>query len=203
MRTWALCALRAVIACESLGANGAAVAFEKAYVVRSLLNNRGSYREDAVIARVIHELNEMIARDPSDEVRPNAVMDELVERIGAGDLDDSLDEMLATLRTSANDYDRHTFDCIEVDLALKRHRFDEAFAGIDELVLRPLHQTHGARPLSRGLVNIYRTLEKMIAAGIGPVEEMRLKSSQVHARADELHQQIISHDADGLYAQPR
>ena len=198
MRTWALCALRAVIACESLGTNGAAVAFEKAYVVRSLLNNRASYREDAVIARVIHELNEMIARDPSDEVRPNAVMDELVKRIDAGDLDDSLDEMLATLRTSANDYDRHTFDCIEVDLALKRHRFDEAFAGIDELLVRPLHQTHGARPLSRGLVNIYRTLEKMIAAGIGPVEEMRLKSSQVHARAEELHQQIISQDAEGL-----
>jgi hypothetical protein len=48
------------------------------------------------------------------------------------------------------------------------------------------------------LVNIYRTLVKMIAAGIGQLEEMRLKSSQVHARAEELHQQIISQDADGL-----
>jgi hypothetical protein len=60
------------------------------------------------------------------------------------------------------------------------------------LVVRPLHKTHGARPLSRGLVNIYRTLETMIAAGIGPVEEMQPKSSRVLARAEELHQQIVS-----------
>ena len=76
MRPWALFALRAIIACESMSANGAAAAFEKAYLVRSSLNNREPYRHDAVVARVIHELDEMIARDPSDEVRPNAVMDE-------------------------------------------------------------------------------------------------------------------------------
>jgi hypothetical protein len=149
-----------------------------------------------VIARVIHELDEMVARDPSDELRPNAVLDELVKQIDAGDLGDSVDERLAILRTAANDYDKHTFDCIEVDIALQRRQFDDAFRGIDELVARPLHQTHGARPLSRGLVNIYRTLEKMITAGIGPVEEMRLKSSRVFERAEELHQQIISQDAD-------
>jgi hypothetical protein len=38
----------------------------------------------------------------------------------------------------------------------------------------------------------------MIAVGIGPVQEMQLKSSRVRARAEELHQQIISQDADGL-----
>lgn len=178
MRFWALCALRAVIACDSLGTNGAPIAFEKAYLVRSALNNRASYRDDAVIAGVIHEFDEMIARDPSDEVRPNTVMDELVARIEAGDLGDELDGMLETLRGSANDYDRHTFDCVEVDLALKRHRFDEAFVGVEELLARPLHETHGARPLSRGLVNIHRTFEKMIEAGIGPVEEMRPKSTR-------------------------
>ncbi|MEZ0351111.1 hypothetical protein [Mycobacterium sp. pR1184] len=194
MRFWALCTLRAVIACESLGTNGVAIAFEKAYLVRSALNIRASYRDDAVIARVIHEFDEMIARDPSDEVRPNVVMDELVARIDAGDVGDALDGMLETLRASANDYDRHTFDCVEVDLALKRRRFDEAFAGVEELLVRPLHETHGARPLSRGLVNIHRTLDKMIAAGIGPVEEMRLKSTRVRARAEELHEQIISQD---------
>lgn len=198
MRPWALFALRAVIACESLNAKGAALAFEKAYLVRSSLNGRSQYREDAVIARVIHELDEMITRDPSDELRPNAVMDELVEQIDAGDLGASVDERLATLRTAANDYDKHTFDCIEVDIALQRRQFDEAFKGIDELVTRPLHQTHGARPLSVGLVHIYRTLENMIAVGIGPVEEMQLKSSRVRARAEELHQQIISQDTDGL-----
>jgi hypothetical protein len=107
-----------------------------------------------------------------------------------------LDESLATLRAAANDYDRHTFDCMEVDIALQRRQFDEAFRGIDELVARPLHQTHGARPLSRGLVNIHRTLEKMIAASIGPVEEMRLKSSRVVTRAEELHQQIINQGDD-------
>ncbi|MCH9736822.1 MAG: hypothetical protein K0U78_20100 [Actinomycetia bacterium] len=198
MRFWALCALRAVIACESLGTNGVPMAFEKAYLLRSALNIRASYRGDAVIARVIHEFNEMIARDPNDEVRPNAVMDELVERIDAGDVGDALDGMLETLRTSANDYDRHTFDCIEVDLALKRLRFDEAFAGVEELLVRPLHETHGARPLSRGLVSIHRTLEKMIAAGIGPVEGMRLKSIQVRARAEELYEQINSQDGLNL-----
>jgi hypothetical protein len=197
MRPWALFALRAVIACESLSARGAALAFEKAYLVRSSLNARTQYREDAVIARVIHELDEMIARDPSDELRPNAVMDELVKQIEAGDLGTSVDERLATLRTAANDYDKHTFDCIEVDIALKRRQFDKAFRGIDELVARPLHQTHGARPLSVGLVHIYRTLENMIAVGIGPVQEMQLKSNRVRARAEQLHQQIISQDADG------
>lgn len=196
MRPWALFGLRAVIACESLNANGAALAFEKAYLVRSSLNGRTQYREDAVIAKVIRELDEMIARDPSDELRPNAVMDELVKQIDAGDLGDSVDESLATLRAAANDYDKHTFDCMEVDIALQRCQFDEAVRGIDELVARPLHQTHGARPLSRGLVNIYRTLEKMIAASIGPVDEMRLKSSRVVARAEELHQQIINQGDD-------
>lgn len=198
MRFWALCALRAVIACESLGTNGAPLAFERAYLVRSALNNRASYRGDAVIAGVLHELDEMIARDSSDEVRPNAVMDEIVQRIDAGDVSDSLDGLLEILRASANDYDRHTFDCIEVDLALKRLRFDEAFAGIEELLVRPLHETHGARPLSRGLVNIYRTLERMIAAGTGPVEKMRVKSTRLRARAEELHEQIISQDAVGF-----
>ena len=55
-RPWALFALRAVIACESLSANGAAAAFEKAHIVRSSLNNRASYREDALIARVINSI---------------------------------------------------------------------------------------------------------------------------------------------------
>lgn len=90
----------------------------------------------------------------------------------------------------------YTFDCLEVDIALKRDRFDEAFPGIDGLLARPLHQTHGARPLSRGLVNIHRTLEKLIAAGTGPVDQMRLASSQVRARAEELHQQIVSQGID-------
>ncbi|GFG63961.1 hypothetical protein MKUB_14510 [Mycobacterium kubicae] len=196
MRPWALYALRATITCEVLSAKGAALAFEKAYLIRSSLNARAQYRGDAVIASVIHELDEMIARDPSDELRPNAVMDDLVKKIDAGELGDSLDEMLATLRKTVNDYDKHTFDCIEVDIALRRRQFDEAFRAIDELVTRPLHQTHGARPLSRGLVNIYRTLEMMITTDIGPVEEMRLKSSQVRARAGELHQQIISQDGE-------
>jgi hypothetical protein len=41
-----------------------------------------------------------------------------------------------------NDYDRHTFDRIELDLALKRHRFD---AGVQRTQLQPLALTH--RPL--------------------------------------------------------
>jgi len=192
MRTWAMYALRAVVAAESSSTSGAGLAFERAYLLRSSLNSRESYREDAVIARVIHELNEMIARDPSDELRPNALLDELIARIDAGDLDDSLDGTLATLRASSNDYDRHTVDCLEVDLAVKRQQFDHAFTGITELLNRPLHQTHGARPLARGLVNIHRTLENLIAAAIGPVDEMRAASNQLRTRAEELHQEIIS-----------
>jgi hypothetical protein len=198
IRPWALFALRAVIACESQNAKGSALAFEKAYLVRSSLNGRSPYREDPVVARVIRELDEMISRDPSDELRPNAVLDELVKQINSGDLGASIDEQLATLRTVTNDYDKHTVDCLEVDIALKRRQFDQAFIDIEELVSRPLHQTHGARPLSVGLVQIYRTLEDMIAVGIGPVQEMRLMSSRVRTRAEELHQQIISQDPDGL-----
>jgi hypothetical protein len=192
MRPWALFAWRAIVACESLSANGAAAAFEKAYLTRSSLNKRVPYRQDTTIARVIRELDEMIARDPSDETRPNAVMDELNARLDAGDLDDTLDTLLATLRTTSNDYDRHALDSIEVDIALQRHRFDEAFEAIEELLARPLHRTHGARPLSRGLAAIYRTLENLIAAGTGPVEQLRVLSGRVLARAEELHTQIIA-----------
>jgi hypothetical protein len=197
MRPWAAYSLRAVIAAESSGTSGAALAFERAYLLRSSLNAREPYREDAVITRVIHELNEMIARDPSDELRPNALLDELTARIDAGDLDESLDETLATLRASVNDYDRHTFDCLEVDLAVRRQKFDHALSAIAELLNRPLHQTHGARPLSRGLVNIHRTLDKFITAGIGPVEKMRAASNQLRARAEQLHQEIISLQTGG------
>jgi hypothetical protein len=197
MRPWASYAWRAILACESLSANGAAAAFEKAYLVRSSLNNRVQYREDALIARVIHELDEMIARDPSDEVRPNAVMDELNARLEAGDLGDSLDGLLATLQATSNNYDNHALDSIEADIALRRHRFDEAFEAVEILLARPLHRTHGARPLSRGLGAVYRTLETLIAAGTGPTEQMRSLSSRVWARAGELHEQIISEGDDG------
>ena len=44
MRPWALFALRAVIACESLNAKGSALAFQKAYLVRSSLNGRRQYQ---------------------------------------------------------------------------------------------------------------------------------------------------------------
>lgn len=199
MRPWALFALRAIIACESLSANGAAAAFENAYLVRSSLNNRVQYREDVVIARVIHQLDEMITRDPSDEVRPNAVMDELNARLEAGNLDDSLDGLLATLRATSNDYDRHGLDSIEAGIALQRHRFTEAFEAIEVLLARPLHRTHGARPLSRGLGAIYRTLEGLIAAGTGPVEKMRSLSSRVFARAGDLHEQMLTESNEDLF----
>lgn|GEM_PF-1879023 len=196
MRPWALYAWRAILACESLSANGAAAAFEKAYLVRSSLKNRVEYRQDMLIARVIHELDEMIARDPSDEVRPNAVMDELNAHLEAGDLGESLDGLLATLRSTSNDYDRHALDSIEADIALRRHRFDEAFEAIEVLLGRPLHRTHGARPLGRGLGVLYRTLETLIAAGAGPMEKMRSFSGRIRARAEELHDQITAQGDD-------
>jgi hypothetical protein len=188
-------ALAALVACESLGANGAVAAFEKAYLLRSSLKLRAAYRDDPDIAVVIQALEEMIARDPSDEVRPNAVMDELVALVEAGDLT-SIDPLLATLRATANDCDRHALDCLEADIALQRHEFDQAFAAIDDLLTRNLHQTHGARPLSRGLANLYRTLESLISAGVGPTDQMRTLSGRVRARAEELHEQVVA-ESDG------
>jgi hypothetical protein len=191
MRPFASFALVAVAACESLGANGAAAAFEKAYLLRSSLKARAQYRDDPDIARVIEALEEMVARDPSDEVRPNAVMDELAALVDAGELT-SVDALLATLRDTANDYDRHTLDCLDADIALQRREFDQAFAAVNELITRNLHETHGARPLSRGLAHIYRTIEKLISAGDGPLEQLRTLCGRVRTRAEELHEQVIA-----------
>jgi len=196
MRPYAMHALGALLTCESLRANGAAAAYNRAYLVRSSLNQRATYRDDPEIAKVVQALNEMIKRDPSDEVRPNQVMDQLLAHIDAGDFD-SADALLATLRPTANHYDRHTLDCIEAEIALQRHEFEQAFSVIDVLLARQLYQTHGARPLSRGLANIYRTLGGLIADGVGPIEQLQIFSGRVRARAEELHQQIADRSEGG------
>jgi hypothetical protein len=191
MRPWAQHALTALLNCESLGAKGAPAAYEYAYLTKASLNQRLNYREDADIANVVRTLQDLIGRDPSDELRPNEVMQELVAHIDSGELG-SADPLLATLRASQNDYDRHLLDCLEADIALRRHDFDQALPAIEELVTRQLYETYGARPLSRGLMNIYRTLESLMSDQVGPAEQLQVLSNRARARAQELHEQIAS-----------
>jgi hypothetical protein len=189
MRIWANFALMAALACESLGPKGAAVAYDHAYQVRSSLKMRQAYRDDPQIAAVITALDEMIQRDPSDELRPSAVMEQVVELLASGDLD-AVDPLLVSLRTVSNDYDKHILDCLDAEIALKRGDFEQAIDAIDELIARELQATYGARPLSRGLVGIWRTIEQLIIDGVGPTDQLRVISPQVRARAEYWHEQI-------------
>ena len=144
---------------------------------------------------MIDTLEGLISRDPSDEVRPNAVMDELQERINAGDLD-QVDPLMQALKATANSHDAVTLDCLEVDIALRRHEFDSALPALDDLLTLELHKTHRAHPLSRGLAKIYWTLERLISEGAGTTEDLRAMSLRVRARAEDLHRQIIE-EVDG------
>jgi hypothetical protein len=189
MRPWARHALTALLNCESLGPNGAAAAYERAYLVQASLNQRLTYSQDAEIANVLSALQDMIARDPSDELRPNEVMTQLIAHMDSGELD-SADASLETLRAAQNDYDRHLLDCLEVNIFLRRHDFVRALPAIEALIARQLYETYGARPLSRGLTGIHRTLEIVISDGIGPIEHLQVLSMRAHARAQELHQEI-------------
>ena len=109
----------------------------------------------------------MIARDPSDEVRPNAVIDHINELVQAGDLD-ATDPLVATLREAANAHDAVTLDCVQADIDLRREQFDSALPAIEALVNAELYESHLALPLSQGLGKVFQTLEQLVADGVGP-----------------------------------
>ncbi|MGJ6127182.1 hypothetical protein QN239_31860 [Mycolicibacterium sp. Y3] len=93
-------AVQTLISCESFGGSVARKAFEKAYLVRSFLTNCPEYRNNPTIGRTIRTIDQMITRDPSNEVRPNVVMDRIWDLIQARDLE-SIDSLIATLSDHA------------------------------------------------------------------------------------------------------
>ena len=134
-----------------------------AYLLRSFLNRRSEYRQDPPIASVLRVADQIISRDPSDEIRPNAVMDRISELIEARDLD-SVDALIESLRETANAHDAVTVRCVEVVVALHRGQFDAALSQINELLALALHETHLAVPLGQVLANIMHALDELVAA---------------------------------------
>jgi hypothetical protein len=191
VRPFAVIAQGMLLSCGSLGVNGARAAFEKAYLIRSFLKARVEYRQDPSIGGVIEAVEAVIARDPSDEVRPNAVMDHIAELIGANDLD-AVDPLVAIVRESANVHDAVTLDCLEVDIALRRGQFDGAFEAIDHLLGMDLYESHLALTLGRGLGKVFQTLERTLAEGSGPTEQASIVLGRLRARAEQLHAQVLA-----------
>lgn len=145
------------------GARPLDAAFSGAYLLRSFLNRRSEYRQDPPIASVLRVADQIISRDPSDEIRPNAVMDRISELIEARDLD-SVDALIESLRETANAHDAVTVRCVEVVVALHRGQFDAALSQINELLALALHETHLAVPLGQVLANIMHALDELVAA---------------------------------------
>ncbi|TDZ96337.1 NB-ARC domain-containing protein [Mycobacteroides salmoniphilum] len=189
LRIWAQYALLAATNCEALGASGASAAYGQAYTVRDSLTMRPAYLADEAIATVIAAFDEMLERDTSDEIRPSEVMRQLHKLLDSGELE-GVEPLMATLRSVSNDFDKHVVDCMEVEIALRKGQFDQAFAAIEELLRQELHATYGARPLSRGLAAIWRTIEKMIADGGERTDELREMSPRIRARAEHWHELI-------------
>ncbi|QRY43505.1 hypothetical protein JVX93_23595 [Mycolicibacterium boenickei] len=189
LRVWAQYALRAATNCEALGPGGAGAAYGQVYAVRDSLMMRPAYLADETIATVIEAFDEMLERDTSDEIRPSTAMRQIHQLLDSGELD-GVEPLMAALRSVSNDYDKHVVDCLQVEIDLRRGEFDQAFAAIEELLRRELHATHGARPLSRGLAAIWRTIERMITEGGDHTELLREVSPRIHARAEHWHELI-------------
>jgi hypothetical protein len=150
VRPFAQLAARILMSCESFGGNSATAAYDRAYLLRSFLNNRQRYRQDPQIAATLRIIDQIIARDPSDEVRPNAVMDRISELIEARDLD-SAEALIPLVRDGANAHDTVTVRCLEAVVALHRGNFDAALSQIDDLLALELYETHLAVSLGQGL----------------------------------------------------
>jgi hypothetical protein len=171
MRPFALMAERALKSCEWFGGNSARLAFEKACLVRSFLNKRPEYRSDPAIATALASIAKLIGRDPSDELRPNVVMDQINQHIEDGDLDRAV-PLIALLRQSANAHDLVTIDCLETDIALRRNDYDVALPAIDHLVATEFTSTHLAVPMSQGLGKIYQTLVRLPSEDTNPSPQL-------------------------------
>lgn len=119
LRPFAQLAARILLSCESFGGRAASAAYDRAYLLRSFLNNRKQYRKDPQIVPALRIIIGVIARDPSDEVRPNAVMDRINELIEARDLD-SAEDLIPLMRDGANSHDAIAVCCLEAVVALHR-----------------------------------------------------------------------------------
>lgn len=186
MRPFAVLVVRTLISCELFGGSAAGTAFDRAYLVRSFLKKRPEYRNDAVIGKAIRSIDQMITRDPSDEVRPNLVMDKIWDLIEARDLD-SVDSLVATLSHHAHSYDAVTIACVEVVVALHRGHIDSALLRIDELIVMPLENEHLGVPLTHGLGHIMRTLEELIAIPVGQSDQLISAAALVRARGEAIY----------------
>ncbi|MFW3120265.1 hypothetical protein MMAG44476_21222 [Mycolicibacterium mageritense DSM 44476 = CIP 104973] len=175
--------VRTLISCESFGGSAAQTAFDRAYLLRSFLNKRPEYRKDLIIAKAIRSIDQMISRDPSDEVRPNVVMDKIWELIEARDLD-SVDSLIGTLSAHVHSYDALTVRCVEVVVALHRRQIDGALQRIEELIALPLQNEHLGVPLAHGLGHIMRTLEELIALPVDQSDRLISAAARVRARGE-------------------
>ncbi|MCP9271247.1 hypothetical protein [Mycolicibacterium arenosum] len=183
---FAVLAVRTLLSCESFGGSAASTAFERAYPLRSFLNKRPEYRNDAIIDKAIKAIDQMVTRDPSDEVRPNVVMDRIWDLIEARDLD-SVDSLVATLRDSANSYDEVTVSCVEVIVALHRRQIDPALQLIEELIAMPLENEHLGVPLTHGLGHIMRALEELIAIPVEQSARLATTAERVRTRGEAIY----------------
>ena len=155
--------------------------------MRSFLNKRPEYRNDAVIGSAIRSVDQMITRDPSDEVRPNVVMDRIWQLIEARDLD-SVDSLIAALRGDAHSYDAVAVSCVEVVVALHRRQIDFALRRIEELVTMPLENEHLGVPLAHGLGHIFRTLEELIAVPVVQADQLITTATRVRGRGEAIYE---------------
>jgi hypothetical protein len=190
MRPFAMMAERALAVCESRGGNSARLAYEKAYVVRSFLAKRPIYRAEPAISRVFDRIDQMIERDPSDEIRPNVLMDKINEHIENNTLEKT-PPFLAQLRGIVNPYDAVMLDCLEVDIALRGKDFQAALPLLTDLLATEPQHTHLAAPMGKGLGKIYQTLQRLIADHTATDEDLPALMCEVKARVDELHAHVL------------
>jgi hypothetical protein len=189
VRPFAQLAVRILVGCVSFGGNPATAAFDRAYLLRSFLNRRQPYRQDPGIAAALRIIDQVIARDPSDEVRPNAVIDRLSELIEARDLD-SAEALIPLVRGGAN-HDAVTVRCLEAVVVLHRGNFDAALSQIDDLLALELYEIHLAVSLGQGLANVVRAIDELLAVPSGPTAELTLAAGRIRSRVN-LHAQLVA-----------
>jgi hypothetical protein len=190
LRPFAQLAVQILLSCESFGGKATTAAYDRAYLLRSFLTNRTRYRQDPQIALALRIINEVITRDPSDDVRPNAVMDRINELIEARDLD-SAEALIPLMRDGTNAHDAVTVRCLEALVALHRGNFGAALMQVDDLIALELCETHLAVPLGMGLANIVDAIDELLAASAGPTTELSAAADRIRSRVNELHAQLV------------
>ncbi|MGV7301745.1 hypothetical protein PJK45_21410 [Mycobacterium kansasii] len=193
MRPFAQLAVRILLSCESFGGKAATAAYDRAYLLRSFLTNRERYRRDSQLAQAVEVIAAVITRDPSDEIRPNAVMDRINELVEARDLD-SAEALIPLMRDGANVHDAVTVRCLEAVIALHRGNFDSALTELERLLALELYETHLAVPLGMGLANVVHAIEELLAVPLGPTSELSAVANRIRLRVNELHAKLVATD---------